>query len=196
MARRKRPSLVSEIARLFVEYPEKDWKALADRIRDRAFIEDLSAAIGEALVVVAESAEKTKKGRSRSDRSILLEVARKDKVKAAILSELKLRLTDKDEFVALEHVRAFASSLGMKEELSNRRDRAVNQIVRYLAGKETGEIETALQAALLRQAHQGQEFYRWVELILGRPLPQESEKGTPKTTDKGLYTRLPKAPRG
>ena len=112
--------MVSEIARLLVEYPERDWNVLVGRIRDRAFIEDLAAAIGDAMEVVAKSAEKTKKGPSRSRKSILPEVAQKDKGKAEILSELKLRLTDKGQFVTLAHIRGFANSLGMKEELANR----------------------------------------------------------------------------
>ena len=175
--------MVSEIARLLVEYPERDWDALMGRIRDRAFIEDLATAIGDAMEIVAKSAEKTNKGPSRSRTSILREVAQKDRRKAEILSELKLRLTDKGQFVTLAQIRGFASSLGMKEELANRRGQAVNQIIWYLADKRTDEIEAALHAALPDQMHQGQEFDRWVDLILGSPLPHKSEKRKPGDND-------------
>ena len=180
MARRNRPSLVSEIARLLVEYPQKDWNALVGRIRNRPFLEDLAAAIDDTMEVMETVAENREKGRPRSRGRILDEVAREDQEKAEILSRLKLQLTDKDQFVTLAHIRGFASSLGMKEELANRRNQAVNQIVRYLASKRTDEIATALQAALAEQAQQGQEFHRWVDLILGSRLPHKSLKNTPK----------------
>lgn len=168
MARRKRPSLLAEIGRLLVEYPEKDWKSLADRLRNRALFDDIATAIDDAVVVVAKSAaEKTKKDRPKRRMSSLARVAQEDKAKAEILSALKSRLTDKDKTVTLAYIRGFASSLGMKEELASRREQVVNQIVHYLATKSTEEIEAALRMALPVQQPRGQEFDRWVDLILG-----------------------------
>ena len=186
MARRKGKSLVSEVARLLVEYPEEDWNALVDRLRDRAFLEDLTAAIVDAREVVAKVSEKAKQGRSGPRRSMLAEVARKDKEKAQILSKIKSRLSDRGRIVTLAGLRTFASSLGMKEELANRRSQAVNQIVRYLAGKTTDQIEAALHTSLPDQAREGQEFDRWVDLIIGSRSPLEGEKRTPKTPNGDL----------
>ena len=167
MARRKRPPLAAEIGRLLVEYPEKDWRALAGRLRDRALIEDIAAAIDDAIALVAKSAEKTRKERPKSRMSERASVSLEDKAKAEILSALKSRLTDKDKTVTLAYIRGFASSLGMKEELASRREQAANQIVHYLATKTTEEIEAALHTVLPAQQYLGQEFARWVDLILG-----------------------------
>ena len=167
MVRRKRPPLVAAIGRLLVEYPEKDWKALARRLRDRALIEEIATAIDDAIAVVAKSAEKATKEGSKPRASVIAKVAREDAAKAEILYALKSRLTDKGQTGTLAYIRGFASSLGMKEELPSRREQAVNQIVRYLAAKTTGEIEAALRTALPAQRPLGQEFDRWVDLILG-----------------------------
>lgn len=186
MARRKGPSLVSEIARLLVEYPEKDWIALVDRIRDRTFLEDLAAAITDATEVVKKTRKKANTRPSGFGGSILAEVAVKDKEKAEILAKIKSRLTDKGQAVTLASLRKFASSLGMKEELANRRNQAVNQIIRYLAAKTTDQIEAALDTALPDQAHEGQEYDRWVDLILRNRSPRPSEKRSRQTRDGGL----------
>lgn len=167
MSRRRRTPLTAEIGRLLVEYPEKDWKALADGLRDRALMEDIAAAIDEAMVRVVKSVKKTKKVRRKPGESVLAKVARDDKAKAEMLSALKSRLTDKDQHLPLTYIRRFASSLGMKEQLASRRDQAVNQIVVYLADRTTDEIEDILRTALSPQQAQGQEFDRWVSLILG-----------------------------
>ena len=167
MPRKKRPPLVAEIARLIVEYPEKDWKALAGRLRDRALIEDIATAIDDAIALVAKPPKKARKERSKPRMSELARVSQEDKAKAEILSALKSRLTDKDKAVTLAYIRGFASSLGMKEELAGRREQAVNQIVHYLATKTTEEIEAVLHTVLPVQQPLGQEFDRWVDLILG-----------------------------
>ncbi len=186
MARSKGRSLVSEIARLLVEYPEKDWSALVDRLRDRAFMDDLVTAITSAREIATKSSAKAKKSRSGGGRNILAEVAGDDKEKAEILSEIKSRLVDQGQIVTLADLRAFASSLGMKGDLANRRNQAINQIIRYLAGKTTDQIEAALHTALPDQARQGQEFDRWVDLILGSRSPLEGEKRTLQPPDGEL----------
>ena len=167
MARRKRSTLVAEIGRLLVEYPEKDWKSLADRLRDRALIDEISKAIDDAIAEVPKSVEKRKKERPKPRVSVLARVAQEDKAKAEILSAVKSRLTDKNKTVTLANIRGVASSLGMKEELAKRREQAVNQIVHYLATKSTEEIEVALRMTFPVEQPQGQEFGRWVDLILG-----------------------------
>ena len=167
MARRKRPSLVAEIARLLVEYPESDWKALAAQLRDRALLEDIATAIDDALAVSARSSRATKNKRRRPRLNVLAKVAQEDKAKAEILTELKARLTDKDQAVTLAYIRGLARSIGMKEELAAGRQQVVNQLLSYLATKTTDEIEAALQAAVSEQRPSGGQFDRWVDLILG-----------------------------
>ena len=76
MARRKRPPLVAEIGRLLVEYPEKDWRALADGLKDRALIEDIATAVDDAMALVEKSKEKTKKERPKPRVNELARVAR------------------------------------------------------------------------------------------------------------------------
>ena len=55
----------------------------------------------------------------------------------------------------------------MKEELASRREQAINQIIHYLAARTTVEIEAALRTVVPVQQSPGQEFDRWVDLILG-----------------------------
>jgi hypothetical protein len=176
MARRKRPPLVAEIGRLLVEYPERDWRALADGLRDRALIEALAAAVDDAVELVEKSKEKSKKERPKPRVNELARVAREDKSKAAVLFELKSRLMDKAKTATLADIRGFASVLGMKEELASRREQAANQIIHYLATRTTIEIEAALRTAEPVQKTTGQEFDRWVDLILGGGVSKQSQK--------------------
>ena len=175
MGRKRHPSLVAEIGRLLVEYPEKDWQALADRLRERDLVEDIAAAIDDLLALGASPVEKTSKIRHRAGESVIARVARVDKAKAEKLFSLKSRLMDRDARLPFAHIRGFASSLGIKEELPNRRDQAVNEIVRHLAAKTSDEIDGILKAALWSQPTEGQEFDRWVKLILGDSTPKEAK---------------------
>lgn len=175
MGRKRRPSLVAEIGRLLVEYPEKDWRALADRLRERVLVEHIAAAIDDALTLNASQVEKTRKVRRQARESIIAKVARVDKAKAERLSALKSRLMDRDTRPPFAYIRGFASSLGIKEELSSRRDQAVNEIVRHLAAKTNDEIDSILTTALSSQPTEGQEFDRWVKLILGDNTPKEAK---------------------
>lgn len=176
MVRRRRPPLVAEIARLLVEYPERDWRALVDRLRDPTLIGEIATAIDDAVSAAKRSTGKTKKERRGPRVNVLAEVARKDEAKAEILAALNSRLNDKDQAVTLAYIRDLATSLGMKEELTVGRQQAINQILSYLATKTTDEIESALKTALSMQQPQGQEFDRWVDLILGSNPNSERHK--------------------
>ena len=174
MGRQRRPTLVAEIGRLLAEYPEKDWRALVNRLREPAFMEDIASAIEDALVSQAKrSARKATTVRRQPHRSVIAKVAQDDKAKAEKLYALKSLLTDSENSLSLGDIRGFAVSLGMKDELANRRDQAINQIVRYLAAKTTDEIEAIVQAGPPAQRKRGQEFDRWVKLILGDDAPKE-----------------------
>ena len=160
--------MVAEIGRLLVEYPEKDWQALAGRLRNPSLMDDVAAAIEEAAAMATKSVGKAKKVERKRRGNVLAQVARHDILKAEKLSALKLRLTDKRQGLPLAHIRGLANSLGMKEQLPSRRDQAVNQIVAYLAGKSTAEIDAVLSTAMPPPTRQGEEYDRWVNLILGK----------------------------
>ena len=181
MARRKRPPLMNEIARLLVEYPEKDWKILTDGLRNHTLAEEIATAIDDAVATVTKAVEKSKKKSHKPRESTIAKVARDDKAKAEKLAELKSRLTDQDQRLPIAYIRGFANSLGMKEQLAGRRDQAINQIVRYLATKTINEIEGILHTALPPQQTQGEEFDRWVNLILGRD-EKSRDRNTPIPT--------------
>lgn len=167
MTRRKRPPLIAEIGRLLVEYPEKDWKTLTDRMRNQILMEEIASAVDDALTMIPKSAAKKKSKRKKTLTSVLAEVAREDEVKAKLLSEVVSQLNNKRHPVTFSFIRAFANSIGMKDELGNRREQAVNQIVNYLTKKTTDEIAADISKAVPPEQRSGQEFDRWVNLILG-----------------------------
>ena len=68
MARKKRPSLVAEIGRLLVEYPEKDWRALVNRLRERALIEDIAAGDRRRISVGRETGRENEESASPTRR--------------------------------------------------------------------------------------------------------------------------------
>lgn len=177
MGRQRRPTLVAEIGRLLVDYPEKDWRALAERLRERALIEDIAAAIDDLLASrPSPSTKKTATARRQDRQSLIMRVAKHDKAKAEKLAALKSLLTDSDNALSLADIRGLANSLGMKDELAKRRSQAVNQIVRHLAAKTTAEIDDVLQAGTRPQQLHGQEFDRWVKLILGEGVSSDRKQ--------------------
>lgn len=165
---RRKPSLVAEIGRLLAEYPEEDWRALAGHLRDGTVIENIADAIDELLRSGIKPVKKTTRARPKPRSDVIRMVAREDEAKAASLEALKSCLTNKDKRVPLAHVRSLGNSLGIKEELPNRREQAVNQIIRYLAAKTTGEIDDVVSAVTTWRQGEGREYERWVKLILGR----------------------------
>ena len=167
MTRRKRPPLIAEIGRLLVEYPEKDWKVLTDHMKDRILMEEIASAVDDALTMIQKSTVKKKRNRKKPIASVIAEVAREDEEKAKLLSEMVSQLNNKHQPVTLSYIRAFANSIGMKDEIGNRREQAINQIVSYLTKKTTAEIAADICKAVPSEQRSGQEFDRWVNLILG-----------------------------
>lgn len=173
MARTRRPPLVAAIGRLLIEYPAKDWRALARCLRDQALVNEIAAAIDDSIAEVAKARQKRKKRRPMSRVSVLARLAQEDEAKAEVLSALKLKLTKDKQAVTLADIRRFASSLGMKEELPRRRTQAVNQIISYLASRKTEEIQAVLPADFSLKQTAGREYERWADLILGKEANRE-----------------------
>lgn len=173
VARTRRPPLVAAIGRLLVEYPARDWRALARCLQDQALVNDIAAAIDDSIAEVAEARQKRKKRRPIPRVNVLARLAQEDEAKAEVLSALKSKLTEDKQAVRLADIRRFASSLGMKEELPRRRPQAVNQIISYLASRRTEEIKAILQADFSLQQNAGREYERWADLILGNEASRE-----------------------
>ena len=176
MARTRRPSLVAAIGRLLVEYPAKDWRALANCLRDQTFVNEIATAIDNSIAEVAKAKQKAKKTRPKRRLSVLAQVAQEDEAKFEVLSALNSQLTENTQGVTLADIRRFADSLGMKEELPRRRAQAVNHIIRYLASRRTEEIKAILHSDFSLQQPAGQEFDRWVDLILGDEASRKGQK--------------------
>lgn len=98
---------------------------------------------------------------------MLAKVAKEDKQKVEILTELKSRLLNHEPPPSLAQLRSLATTLGIKDHIPNRREQAVNHIIRHLSAKSVEEISTALHTELPGQRDLGIEYDRWVELILG-----------------------------
>ena len=167
MPRKRRPSLAAELARLVVEYPERDWKNLVERLRNRELMDDLAATIEEAVNVASKTiGDSPKKRHFVRLGSVLSAVAEKDAKKAEFLNALKMRLSDKTQ-ISLSEIRVLAASLGMKQELPSRRTQAVSHIIGHLAGKPIEEIEAALDVDVRKWRDENHGYDRWVDLILG-----------------------------
>ena len=167
MATRRRPPLVTALARLIVEYPEKDWQTLSERLRNREFMEELAEAVDGISKLATKSGGKQKTKRPTSRRSVLARIAEEDPEKAKILTALRSRLTNKVRPPSLSQIRSLAVAMGMKDHIPSRREQAVDQIVRHLADKTVEEIKTKLHKELPGQRDLGSEYDRWVDLILG-----------------------------
>ena len=174
MPKTRKPPLLSEMARLAVEYPEEEWLALGARLRDRQFIDELAGTVGAVAELAAKvSYKNTTKPTSRQ--KTLVQVAKKDPRKAKLLLTLKSRLTDKADPPPLSQLRDFAAAVGIKDRLPSRRDQAVNHIIRHLMGKTVEQIAAISQIRLPDRRDLGREYHRWVDLIL-RPSQAKAPK--------------------
>ena len=165
---RKKPPLIAELARLIAEYPEKDWRSLADLLQSDELIKKLAATVETVADLAAKSryVRKTKPTKM-SVKSRLAELAKEDPEKAQILTDFRAKLTDRVALPSVAQIRGLATAMGMKEEIPSHQAQAVDHIIRHLADKTVPEIKNVLSVRLPEQRDLGLEYTQWVDLILG-----------------------------
>jgi hypothetical protein len=166
------PKLLADLARLVTRYEPEDWAALSRLVQDKESRERLVALLDE----LANASARQRPG-SRSKKSVspinvrdhLAQLQETNPQRASVLNDLWMKLRSRELLPDMPSVRAFSEEIGMKTLVSRRRDQAISEIVEYLIPLPNEELQTALSRATIRvDRKSGEEYEKWVTLILGR----------------------------
>jgi hypothetical protein len=166
------PKLLADLARLVSRYEPEDWAALSRLVQDPESRERLAALLDE----LAQASARQRDGR-RSQKSVAPTKAREhlaylreaNPQRASVLNDLRMKLRSRELLPDMPSVRAFSEAIGMKTLISRRRDQAISEIVEYLIPLPDEELQAALSRATIRADRKfGEEYEKWVTLILGR----------------------------
>ena len=173
MRRRRRPPLITEIARLVSEYPADEWHKISALLRNQAFIDEVAVAADSLAGIASRSAERDQAVGRKAERiqargkRIIREVAQNDSEKAKILAALHRNLAKKTILPSAVLLQEFAALAGMKNRLPTRREKAINILLQHLAEKNASELEKLLRVNEGERRDFGREYSKWVDLILG-----------------------------
>lgn len=166
------PKLLTDLARLVSRYEPEDWAALSRLVQDKESRERLAALLDE----LAQASARQRSG-SRSQKSVspinvrdrLTQLRETNPQRASVLNDLWMKLRSRELLPDMPSVRAFSEAIGMKTLVSRRRDQAISEIVEYLITLPDEELQTALSRTTIRTDRKfGEEYEKWVTLILGR----------------------------
>lgn len=168
------PRLLEDIARLVGKYKPEDWEALVAWLREDR-LEDLRVLVIEMALASREvKAQRKPRSRTRKQapsriphlRDRIKQVRQADPASADLLDEIWLKLRERELLPTVADVRAFAAMLGKKKLDAARRDQAVTELMEHLAGVEPERLQEEMRATLASERRFGDEYERWVSLIL------------------------------
>lgn len=166
------PKLLADLARLVSRYEPEDWASLSRLVQDKDSRVRLAALLDELAQASARQRSGTRSQKSVSPinvRDHLAQLRETNPQRASILNDLWMKLRSRELLPDMPSVRAFSEAIGMKTLVSRRRDQAISEIVKYLITLPDEELQTALSRATIRVDRKfGEEYEKWVALILGR----------------------------
>ncbi|MDQ6615693.1 MAG: hypothetical protein M3083_13370 [Actinomycetota bacterium] len=188
---RPNPGLVADLARLAAKYPPDDWDALSGFLRDPDRLAEL-AEMADRLGSASRNRARQVKHASRgpSVREALARLCGEDPARAERLEEVWARLRRRELLPEMRSVRAFAEATGLKTLESTRREQAVAEVMTQILDLPSDELAAALIHASAPDRELGEEYGRWVQLILGRDAdradrPGQVALGTASKTGEG-----------
>jgi len=161
--------LVADLARLARRYPPEDWHAILRWLEDETSRHQLSLLLRELSNVSKRVVPPRKREkRSQSIGRLLEEMQSTEPAKAELLRDLHRRLLTRELLPTPASLREFIEIVGLESRNTQKREQATNQLIRQLASLQHDDIEKALQVASTGPRDLGEEYERWVALILGR----------------------------
>jgi hypothetical protein len=175
------PKLLTDLARLAGKYKRKDWEQLAAWLDDERHREQLRALLielGNASGTRRRSANRRgrKPSRTAKVRESVAKIRLTDPARADLLDDVWLKLRERELLPTMPAVRAFAEAMGAKGIASTRRDQAVTELMERLLELPTDTLEHRMRRTVVEDRELGEEYERWVRLILGRPAGTAEEE--------------------
>jgi ribonuclease D len=166
--------LLSELARLAAKYKPKDWEELAAWLDDpqrrqtlQTLLHQLAAASGSSHRPAPR--KKRKVSGVPKVRDELKKLRKKDADRADLLEDIWLKMRRRELLPTLATLRMFAEAMGAKGLRSTRRDQAVTELMELLIKMPSDSLEQRMREVAVQDRGLGDEYGRWVQLILGRP---------------------------
>ena len=162
------PDLLSDLARLLRRYGPDEFAHFAAALKDDAFCRELGETFSKlAAIRVPQKASVGKKQTSESSKhsQILAELQVNDPEKFGILDEFRRGVLARRLMPEASQLREFALQCGIKSPSRTTRERATNQLLRFLIGLSINELRTRL-ANIPQKRDSGEEYRRWVNFIL------------------------------
>lgn len=164
------PQLITDLARLVAKYSPSDWDGLLGFLRDPKRQADLVEVV-EQLATVSRRQRLAGIGAGLSGevRKALRRIRTQDPAQADLLEDVWARLRRRDLLPDMRAVRAFSDAVGLKGLDATRRDQAVTEVMKHIVDLSIGDLVTAMERAATADRSLGEEYERWVHLILARP---------------------------
>lgn len=174
------PKLIADLARVVAKYSTEDWRALAEFLRDPENLAEL-AELAERLGSASRSRAGRVAGHARGlpVRDVLAQVRTRDPARADALDDIWSRLRRRELLPEMRSIRAFAEAAGLKSLEATKRDQAVAEIMRQVVNVPPEQLAAALTDASAPDRVLGDEYGRWVRLILGSGDDRSSEQRLP-----------------
>jgi hypothetical protein len=165
--------LLADLARLLRRYSPDDWRTLADWLKN-------DSKRHEAILVLEQFAavSKTATSRQRGERRpainrLLLEIRESDPRRADLLRDFHMSLLARDILPTSQDLRFFAGRVGVKDiPAFHKREQGINYIMRELADLPYERLVEVLSQAADVRRDLGEEYERWVGLILKGTRPE------------------------
>ncbi|HMJ73392.1 MAG TPA: hypothetical protein VK471_08540 [Solirubrobacterales bacterium] len=166
--------LVNDLARLVVKYKASDWNRLLDWVDDekrRAQLRQLLVELGGASKEKrrANGPKKRKPSGTKKVREALVRIRKDDADRADLLDDIWLKLRQRELLPTIGSVRAFAEAMGTKGLNATRRDQAVTELMERLLPLPIDALEERMRQTVVEDRSLGDEYERWVGLILRPP---------------------------
>lgn len=166
------PEMIADLARLAVRYSPDDWEQLTKCLEDRRARTQLGRLLQELAATSHARSKRSGGRRSASQTQQLREVLAKahdeDPARAEMLEDMWTKLRRRELLPTLAAVRAFAEAAGLKELGANRREQAIVELIRQLVAMPSEDLEQMMRQTVVVDRRLGEEYERWVRLILHR----------------------------
>jgi hypothetical protein len=166
--------LLSDLARLASKYDAKDWEQLAEWLDDPQHRDTLRSLLLDLAATSRGSRKASKKRRPRKPsratvlREALAKIRIEDADRADLLEDIWLKLRQRELLPTVAAVRAFAEAMGSKGLSASRRDQAVTELMELLVELPGDSLEQKMRETVVEDRKLGDEYERWVRLILYR----------------------------
>lgn len=158
--------LIVDLAKLANRYSADDWKALVAYLRDDSRRHDLITLL-ESVGEAGTRRRSSSRPRPPTIARVLDEMTDSDPRAAQLLREFRNKLIVGQLLPRSSDLNSFAEHLGIKDVPQyNKREQAVNFLVRELSLLSYDELVSAMSAADVHGRDFGQDYDNWVKLIL------------------------------